>query len=538
MEQIEQFLASQKCQRHQKQLSKIFCENSEEIKLQQCILCVDCEKEVPNSLTIGLPEFIRVCNKNNQNFVPIEVCFRRFENIFKLLRDIQQKVRSQIDDVEKCIEQEKNALSQKTIENQIKQIVRDENPQSQIIRNEINKININFTTKIIQKLDSLKNFEEQKKCREEIEELKREFNLQQQIPQQQQQQQSKLQQQLQQQQQQQQQQQLQQQQIPQQRQGFIHLDNSNQQSETCYSISFNHSNSLMISGCNNFIKLWEFKAGQLNLIKHLEGHQEIVTNLLFSSISNNFVSGSIDGHLICWSYLQQSQIKKSQTYEFHEKGISCMILNKKENLLFTSDMDKQIIIWDADLSSNLLSIHQVLDNHTKQVNGLSLNETENILVSCGLDKQIIVWQKVSDQWIFKKNVNQQSYDFGTRIKFINNDRFLWVSGSMNGQDYLFDYQFNIQNDYIQKRNKSFLSEKDSKDSLFFPIFFNKEKNIVIVKHKLYIYLYKKDDQGLLNSLHLKKLITNDTYGAITSDGQFLVSWDQSNQRYEVCKIII
>ncbi|CAK90141.1 unnamed protein product (macronuclear) [Paramecium tetraurelia] len=514
MEQIQQFLASQKCQRHQKQLSKIICENSEKITLQSCILCVDCEKEVPNSLTIGLPEFIRVCNRNNQNFVPIEVCFRRFDNILQLLNELQYKFINQIQGVKKCIEQEKIALYQMTLENQIKQIIRDENPQSQIISNEINKININFTTKIIQKLDSLQNLEEQKKCIQEIEKLRRDFDLQQQNPQQQQQE------------------------LQQQSQGFIHLYNSNQQSETCYSISFNHSNSLMISGCDNSIKLWEFKAGQLNLIKNLEEHQEVVTNLLFSSISNNFVSGSIDGHLICWSYLQQSQIKKSQTYKSHKKGISCMILNKKENLLFTSDMDKYIIIWDADLSSNLLSIHQVLDNHTKQVNGLSLNESENILVSCGLDKQIIVWQKVSDQWIFKKNVNQQSYDLGTRIKFINNDRFLWVSGSMNGQDYLFDYQFNIQNDYIQKRNKSLLQEKDSKDSLFFPIFFNKEKNIVIVKHKLYIYLYKKDDQGLLNSLHLKKLITNDTFGAITSDGQFLVSWDQSNQRYEVCKIII
>ncbi|CAD8178110.1 unnamed protein product [Paramecium octaurelia] len=294
----------------------------------------------------------------------------------------------------------------------------------------------------------------------------------------------------------------------------------------------------MISGCSNFIKLWEFKAGQLNLIRNLEGHQDIVTYLLFSSNSNNFVSGSLDGHLKCWSYLQQNQLKQSKTYEFHEKGISCIIMNKKENLVFTSDMEKQIIIWEADLSSNYLSIHQVLDNHNKQVNALSLNESETILVSCGLDKLIIIWQKVQDQWTYKRNVNLQAYDFGTRIKFINNDRFIWVSGLVNGQDFVFDYQFNLQNDTIQKRNKSILSEKDLKDSLFFPIFLNKEKNIVVIKHKIYIYLYQKDDQGLLNSLHLKKLNTNETYGAITSDGQYLVTWDQSKLRYEVSKIII
>lgn len=57
---------------------------------------------------------------------------------------------------------------------------------------------------------------------------------------------------------------------------------------------------MMIAGCNNYIKVWEFSFGLLSFLETLDAHKYTVTNLLFSKFKNNFISGSKAGDLICW----------------------------------------------------------------------------------------------------------------------------------------------------------------------------------------------------------------------------------------------
>lgn len=61
--------------------------------------------------------------------------------------------------------------------------------------------------------------------------------------------------------------------------------------------------------------------------------------------------------------------------------------------------------------------------------------------------------------------------------------------------------------------------------------------MIVVKHKIYIYLIKKLNNGKLQTIALKTVNTNEVYGAISNNCEYLVYWEKSKKRYEVYKII-
>ncbi|CAD8189295.1 unnamed protein product [Paramecium octaurelia] len=302
------------------------------------------------------------------------------------------------------------------------------------------------------------------------------------------------------------------------------IDNSIKQSLVCYAISFNQSGSLMISTSNQDIKVWNFEQGRMNEINKLSGHTQSISCLQFSKFSNSFVSTDFDKSIRCWKQIKQNEWQSSQPYCQHTNGINCLLLNQSENTLVSGSQDKSIKIWNIDFVDNQLTYLY------PNVYGLSLNQPEDTLVSCGGDKQIIIWKKINKEqkWQFEDVVIQSTQEVGCRLSFLNDSQFIWVTGDKLSKDCIKNL----------KKEVKLIQNTNDLDLCFFPIFQDKKNNVIIVKHKCYVYVINVSKEGQLTIITQCKYESNSIQGALTNDGKYLVTWDKVGQKYNTYELQI
>ncbi|CAD8116692.1 unnamed protein product [Paramecium primaurelia] len=317
------------------------------------------------------------------------------------------------------------------------------------------------------------------------------------------------------------------------------IDDSIKQTVTCYAISFNLSGSLMISASNSKIKVWNFEQGRMNEISTINGHTQTISCLQFSKNSNSFLSAGFDNSIRCWKQVNQKEWKSSQSYLQHTNCIDCLILNQFENQLVSGGRDNSIKIWKIDFVNNQLIYFYSLDKHKSSVNSLCLNQTEDTLVSCGADKQLIIWKQDNKQkWKFEYVVTQSIQEFGCRLCFINEDQFIFVTGNQVSKDCISTFELKNQKYQENFEKELRLNKNDQQSDLnFFPICYDKKKNLMIVKHKNYVYLIKKSNEGhqIISQI---KYQSNGMIGALTNDGKYLVTWDEVGQKFKVYELYI
>ncbi|CAD8159133.1 unnamed protein product [Paramecium pentaurelia] len=299
------------------------------------------------------------------------------------------------------------------------------------------------------------------------------------------------------------------------------IDNKIIQPEPCRAISFNNSNQIMISTSNSIIRVFRFSNSIIEEICQLDGHSMNVYVLIFSKLSNSFISGSADSSIRCWQQTEPTQWKSSKPYKQHSGYIECAIINQKENLLFSAGEDKIIYIWKLNLIKNYLEYQTQLIQHQGKIDALSLNQSETFLVSFGYDKRIIIWKKEGNDWIFNHIVKQSIYENGYRVKFLRDELFLWVATKS------FVYFFELNKGVFQEKNDKAIELQKNHlfDTFLFPILHNPNQNLIIIRHKNFIYIIRETQD---NQFQIVKSIScqwNRVSGTITNDGQFLVFWD-------------
>ncbi|CAD8146612.1 unnamed protein product [Paramecium octaurelia] len=315
------------------------------------------------------------------------------------------------------------------------------------------------------------------------------------------------------------------------------FDNSIHQQEECYALSFNGSGSLMISGSNCDIKVWNFQQETLSEITTLSGHNSAITCLIFSKKSNSFLSASYDQSICCWSQINDQEWKCSQFYQQHTNCIECLILNQAENQLISGGRDCQIKIWKVDFLKNELCYLYSLNEHENDICSLCLNESENTLVS--LDTiQILIW-KMDDQqnWQFDNVVTQAIQSPRSRLCFINNHQLILVTrNEVEDLICILDIQ-NGKNQQFQIIEELKLIKNDELgDTSLFPICYNKEKQIIIFKYKLHVYFIKISNEGTLKLLSQIDYQTSYIFGTLTNDGKYLVIWEQVGKKFDYYEI--
>ncbi|CAD8215423.1 unnamed protein product [Paramecium octaurelia] len=312
---------------------------------------------------------------------------------------------------------------------------------------------------------------------------------------------------------------------------FNLIDDSNQQSNWCQAIVFNKDGSIMISCDSNKIKIWKFEQGRFKLSNTYNEHSNPVQCLVYSKQTNNFISGCGYYQIICWQQINQNEWKCSQPFEQHTGSVNCLLLNKQEDQLISGGVDDKIIVWKLDFIKNHLTFLYSLDQHTNSVESLSFNQSETVLASCGYH-EFIIWEKgLQGKWEFKYN---QDVEDGQKIHFINDQLFLWVTLEMN--DILV---FELQNGvFKQNSNKtiSLIKNNECEDEARFPIIHNKDRNVILVRHKHHIYLIRQLNDGTFDILASLNSQTTGTYGTITNNAQYLVFWDMKFEKYSSYEI--
>ncbi|CAD8214070.1 unnamed protein product [Paramecium pentaurelia] len=247
------------------------------------------------------------------------------------------------------------------------------------------------------------------------------------------------------------------------------------------------------------------------------------------------VSEQIKSYSIFFLFIEQLQI-----IEIYKMGqvqrIFYTINESKSYLIFKFENSKRnIIIWNVDFIKNELNFQYSLDQHSNQVHSFSFNSSETVLVSCGYN-HFIIWEKgIQGKWEFKyrKDVS----DDGRKIYLINDQQLLWVTFRKN-IDAIF--VFEIQNGVFELNiNKTIKLTKNNEcdDNLYFPIIYNKDKNIILVRHKHHIYLIRQLNNDTFNIIVSLNCQNDQIYGTMTNNGQYLVFWDNIYKKYKSYEIL-
>ncbi|CAD8081429.1 unnamed protein product [Paramecium sonneborni] len=308
------------------------------------------------------------------------------------------------------------------------------------------------------------------------------------------------------------------------------------QQQSCWAIAFNNSNSIMVAGSEENIKIWNYQNKQFidsGII--LKGHFDYVQCLTFSKTKNWFASSGLDEQIICWNQISINEWQGNKFNNYGQGVIQCLILTKNEDLLISSH-DQKIKLWNVNQEFNTITFKQQLEMHKLTVLCICINDEQTFMISSALDNQIILWQKnFQNNWSFKCIINKTVKDCGTRISFISNQVFTWQQKNQ-GILHIFCFE---NGEFIEKPelNVKFNLENEQDGSQLFPSIYNKHKQILIIKHQKNVYIMKKDNQ---NQLKLYgdpiKCETQFNYGAITNDCSYLVIWNLETRSFNLYQL--
>ncbi|CAK94499.1 unnamed protein product (macronuclear) [Paramecium tetraurelia] len=317
---------------------------------------------------------------------------------------------------------------------------------------------------------------------------------------------------------------------------LVRIDESTEQQEKCKAIAFDPTGKIMISTSDNDIKVWNFEQGKITLINTLQGHQKHIYCLIYSKVQNCFVSGASDDTIRLWKGQNNNQWESSQEYQEHKDPIYCLILTEKEDQLISGSIDQSIKVWMVDFNENKLQCLYSLVEHTAFVVSLSLNESEQDLVSCGFDGTIIIWRKgQNNQWKFQQVVTNSLQEQGRHVKFLNESSFIWLAYKSN-YVCVFESSEGVYQENIEKRVEF---KKDNQAQInwpYFPVVYNKDRNLLCLRHIFHICILKLERNGRLSIIEELDYQNQGSYGTITKNGEYLVFWGGKENKYETYEI--
>ncbi|CAD8175716.1 unnamed protein product [Paramecium pentaurelia] len=541
IEKEEELLCSLK---HKLPIQMVACDSN--LKKNQRLLCPECMENLESKAQLMSFKKVLKNIEDNQKQKKesvenvIIICIKLIEelqrNLFQLKSSVVQQLDQLIGNVDEWIKNVQIIGQQNVtysffdeLENLINKQKLSEFNQKSLI-DQINQINLSWNQKIEKKLNLFKSFQETNKCEEILTKLaniyKKKENISKQILIQTQKEVIQVENE---------QNQLEQQLMMYKQVQFQLIDDSNQQRWYCYAIVFNKDGSIMITADSSRIKIWNFEQGTFKLSKSYKEHPDsAIRSLVYSKKTNNFISGCGYHKIICWQQINQNEWKCSQQFEQHSDIVYCLMLNKQEDQLISGGCDHKIIVWQVDFMKNHLNYLYTLDQHYTSVESLSFNQSETVLASCGYG-EFIIWEKgLQGKWEFKY---KQSVQRGRKIHFINDQQFIWVTRDKQINDILV---FELQNGvFKQNSNKTITLIKNDQcdDDILFPIIHNRDKNVILIRHKNHIYLIRQLNDGTFKILESLNCQTRETYGTMTNNGQYLVFWDKKFEKYSSYEIL-
>ncbi|CAD8051925.1 unnamed protein product [Paramecium primaurelia] len=299
-------------------------------------------------------------------------------------------------------------------------------------------------------------------------------------------------------------------------------------------IEFISQSNLMIVGYESRkINIYQFNKGQIKQLQKLKIHKKSVYSLITMKRTNEFFSGSCDKTIILWEQFDDNQWHPKQVLTGHLGGISCLVLNKSEDLLLSGSDDFTIKSWKKDKEFWICS--QTLTGHHHYVCSISLNENENHFISCSKDKQIFIFSFDDQKQLWKQCQTILTRDGGRRLCFINNSEFVFQPERKK------KLQIFSKNDYdsnfIKNKEISIYTGTNINSNKtcfwFFPQQYIKSQSILVNKSSCSINLIRlneNDDYEIIQHIDFQ---TNRVIGRMTENGEYLVTWDDKTKNLQI-----
>ncbi|CAD8109908.1 unnamed protein product [Paramecium sonneborni] len=313
----------------------------------------------------------------------------------------------------------------------------------------------------------------------------------------------------------------------------LHKQYSVQQNKWCKAIAFNKNSTILAIGCNEIIKLYEFKEGDLKLFKSIQGHSFDVNCLKWSNYQNQLISAGYDGKILFWSINSINHQKLIMKFVIHSLSITCLIMNTQENFLITGSMDQTIQIMNQNYQKFDWNTFQVIKEHVDTIFALSLSQNQKKLISCGYDNLIIVLENnglatQKNYWIVKQKIITNVH--GYRLCFLKD--YLFAFQPYNKEElWIFDDQ-NLQKQFKSSKIIQIKSECDDFASLF-PQQFIQNKRIILSKNGNFIHLIKFLDQDDFQVIQEIDFGDQCIYGQLSPNGKYLVTWDNKSNFIQI-----
>ncbi|CAD8107844.1 unnamed protein product [Paramecium sonneborni] len=301
------------------------------------------------------------------------------------------------------------------------------------------------------------------------------------------------------------------------------------QEQLYYAFAVNIDCSILIAGSYKQIKVFEFIQGILKQIQKLNEHVQYIWTLNFMKRSDQFISGSEDKTIIIWKKNLNNSWDFQQKLIGHKGGIVCLLLNNNEDIIVSGSQDKKIKFWQKQ---NEWMCSQTITNHTNIVYGLSFNEQQNKLISCAGDSSILIieQQEQNKSWIVTQKITVEQ--FGYRLCFIDSNTFTFQP---YGKQYINIFQMNTEKYYIKTKDISVKGGQS--DNCFFPQQYIKSKCMLVNKRNSIVSLIRNKKNGEFITEESIEFGSQDIFGYMTEDGQYLITWDNKQREIQIRKYL-
>ncbi|CAD8111338.1 unnamed protein product [Paramecium sonneborni] len=303
--------------------------------------------------------------------------------------------------------------------------------------------------------------------------------------------------------------------------------------ERIETFAFNEDYSLLVTGYfdSNKINVYEFNQGQINQIQELRDHDECIYCLKFFRQQLQFLSGSYDKSIILWAQNDNNFWYSKYRLRGHLEGVYCLLINNNEDQIISCSADKSIKFWNQE---NQWQCNQTLSLHSNSITSISINQSNQYLISCARDDNLIYIYQQQDNnklWIKFQEINIDQW--GMRVCFIDNYTFAFQP--MNKvKMYIFE-QNNQNNLFIKTREVKV--EAGNNCYYHFPLNYIESKQILVNRNSSKINFIRKQSNGSYETELVIDYEANRIFGAITNDGQYLVTWDDVSKQFQIRKYI-
>ncbi|KAJ7791624.1 WD40 repeat-like protein [Mycena olivaceomarginata] len=133
---------------------------------------------------------------------------------------------------------------------------------------------------------------------------------------------------------------------------------------------------------SDLVRIWDVSTGRQ--LHHLEGHDDRVTSVCFSSDGSRAISGSADHSLCIWDVSTGEQL---HYLEGHKGRVTSVSFSPNGSRAISGSADRSLHIWDVSTGKQL----HILEGHDDSVTSVSFSPDGSCAISGSYDNTLRIW---------------------------------------------------------------------------------------------------------------------------------------------------